>query len=388
MRFQACGLTFLATQAFIISEGVHTGSFLQPDAASRLFHQVAGKWEEEAKTALEDSKADAEQLGHMQSACIKVANAFVAAANGDRNKAIEYMDNVCYKTDDSICKEFGRRLADQVQASTDQGNMEKFCEAFWHGPLKDKAMGKSLEAPSSTNQDSSSPLKALPRYSQGASKPSEHGSSKTDGQELHEAAAKIAAEAASKKSSAHHKSKAPVAAHKHPKNVSKPDGEVAEKRIANATAAALKAAQAKLPQAKFRGENSTKENKKAQNVKPAGISKTTRKAAKKPKALVTSGSTTGTLVADADLEHAERAAELQAQKTAAATAAAARAATEDAAKASVSNGADVNKVKTDAELERVAEQAEAEAQSTAKAAATAKQAAAEEAAVYSTGVHA
>eukprot|EP00746_Dinoflagellata_sp_MGD_P163394 gnl/MRDRNA2_/MRDRNA2_91399_c0_seq1.p1 gnl/MRDRNA2_/MRDRNA2_91399_c0~~gnl/MRDRNA2_/MRDRNA2_91399_c0_seq1.p1 ORF type:complete len:396 (+),score=118.41 gnl/MRDRNA2_/MRDRNA2_91399_c0_seq1:74-1261(+) len=379
MHLQACSLSFLAVQAFIISEGAHTRSFLQPDAASRLFHQVAGKWIEEANIALKDSTADAEQLGHMKSACIKVANAFVGAANGDETKAVEYMDNVCYKTDDEICKEFGRRIADQVR-SADQSNMDSFCEAFWHGPLKDKAMGKSV-APVSASSDSSSPLKALPRYTQSATKPSEHGSSKKNSkEEIHEVAAKIAAEAVAKKSPVHQKGKAsaaPIAAKKLSKTVPNTDAE-AEKRIKNATGAALKAAQ-QAAQASFEGKNSTKVDHKAKNAKNTknaksqvtstkGIDHRKGKGAKKPKALVTSGSTTGTMVTDAALEHAEHAAEVQAQKTAAAAAAAAKAAAEDAATASANTGS----LGSDAELERVADKAEAEAQRTANAAATAK----------------
>lgn len=369
MRFQACGLSFLAVQAFIVSEGVHTGSFLQPDAASRLFHQVAGKWVEEANIALKDSTADAEQLSHMQSACVKVANAFVGAANGDESKAIEYMDNVCYKTDDEICKEFGRRIADQVRDNAGQSNMESFCEAFWHGPLKDKAMGKSIRAPVSASTDSSSPLKALPRYTQSATKPSDHGSSKKNSkQEMHEVAAKIAAEAVAKKSPVHLHNKAsaaPVAAKKSSKTVL--NNADAEARIKNATSAALKAAQAAV-----RGKNLTKVGKQAKSEKAQGKSiggtksADRRKGVKKPKALVTSGSTTGTMVTDTDLEHAEHAAEVQAQKTAAATAAAARAAAEDAATASSNTGT------SDAELESIANKAEAEVQKTAKAAASAK----------------
>jgi len=380
MRFQACGV-IVAAQAFIISKGAHTRSFLQPDAASRLFHQVAAKWEEEATIALKDSKADAEQLSHVRTACTKVANAFVAAVNGDRSKAVEYMDNVCYKSDDDICKEFGRRLADQVEASGgNEGDMASFCQAFWYGPLKNKAAGKPINSPA--DQDSSSPLKALPHYTQSASKLSGRGPSKMNSKEqIHEAATKIAADGVVRKPQTHNHSRVHTAEKKLAKTVPKKDKD-AENRAMNATAAALKAAQAAFSAKKpMKGDTKTKDLKTR-----AASTKSKKVAAKKPKALVTSGSTTGSMVTDADLENAEHAAELQAQKAATAAAAAAKAAAEDAATASAdsdlsADALSATKGNRDAELEKAAQEAEVQSQRTAKAAVTAKEAAAEEAKV-------
>jgi len=234
MRVQACGL-ILAFQAILASEAAQTTrSFLQPDAASKLFHQVSGQWVERAKAALKDSKTEAEELSKMRSSCTKVTTAFVLAAKGDRSKAVEYMDNVCNEADDDLCKEFGRRLADQVQSNANQDGLDNFCEAFWHGPLKDKANDKS---------DELSPLKAKPQRTQAAM---EHGHSRKDSKaEVHLEAEKIAAEGAKKRreSVAHpHRRSGNATTTKQGKIVPKPLDKEAEQKIKNATANALEAA--------------------------------------------------------------------------------------------------------------------------------------------------
>lgn len=267
MRTQACGL-ILAFRAILTCEAAEERIFLQPDAASRLFHQVASKWVEESKIALKDSKADAEQLSQMQVSCTKVTNAFVAAAKGDRTKAIEYMDGVCNQIDDDLCKEFGKRLADKVEQSTSQDKVDRFCEAFWYGPLKDKAMGKAM-ASTSIESNSSSPLKALPHHLQSFNKLSEHGYSKKNSKdEIHLEAERIAAEAAVKQSQVHphNVSKVHVAAKKLNKTVLKLNKD-AEQKVKSATDAALKAAQASMH------GKATKDDKKLQSSKNVAASK-------------------------------------------------------------------------------------------------------------------
>lgn len=323
MRTQACGL-ILAFQAILTSEATRTRSLLQPDAASKLFHQVAGKWVERAKNALQNSRADAEELSEMRDSCTKVTAAFVAAAKGDRSRAVEYMSNVCQDADDDLCWEFGRRLADQVQGSANQEGVEKFCEAFWQGPLKEKAMGKSIKDP--VESGPASPLKALTHHTQ-SKQPGNGYSSKDSKQEIHLEAEKIAADGVKKHSLKDSHSKLRIAqSTKQNKTVPKALNSKAEKKIVDATATALKAARS--AQAGINNTaNSVSRNSAVKN----------RKVGKKPKSLVTSGSAKGTTTTDADFERAVHATEMQALKASAAAASAAKAAAEEAATAATSN---------------------------------------------------
>jgi len=121
---------------------------MHPEAVSKLLHTVELRWEESRAQVLENKTDDATAQNEMMKSCKKVARAIIDGSEGDKDKVVDYMQDVC--TDSGVeeetqkkCMAFSsameKTMRDDARYNRDELDLSKFCQSYWTGPVTDAA---------------------------------------------------------------------------------------------------------------------------------------------------------------------------------------------------------------------------------------------------------
>lgn len=116
-------------------------SDMHPDAVGRLLSQVGKRWEEERVSALRNQTTESVALSEMTKSCEKVVKAIVDGSDGDKDRVVEYMDDVCQSSSKAAaderekCEKFSagidKFLSDDAELNRNGLKFAKFCEDYW-----------------------------------------------------------------------------------------------------------------------------------------------------------------------------------------------------------------------------------------------------------------
>merc|ERR1719453_3065741 len=86
--------------------------------------------------SLRNQTDESEALAEMTKSCTKVAKAVIDGSEGDKNRVVEYMADVCSKGEDNRgCESFAAGIEStmtyDVEVNRDNLDLNKFCLAYW-----------------------------------------------------------------------------------------------------------------------------------------------------------------------------------------------------------------------------------------------------------------
>jgi len=121
-------------------------SDMHPAQVGKLLNTVELKWEEARVSSLRNITDEKAGLEDMVKSCSKVAKAIIAGSDGDKDKVVEYMQDVCSSYNEPVdqmetrkCQLFSTgvegAMSDDAQVNRDNLELSKFCTAFWPGPV-------------------------------------------------------------------------------------------------------------------------------------------------------------------------------------------------------------------------------------------------------------
>merc|ERR1719160_1694211 len=81
-----------------------------PEVVSQLLDSVEKKWIQGRMMVLRNVSDDASSYSTMEASCVKVSSAIVTGSEGEKDKVVEYMQDVCGLSKESptssMCMEF------------------------------------------------------------------------------------------------------------------------------------------------------------------------------------------------------------------------------------------------------------------------------------------
>jgi len=146
-------------------------SVMHPAEVGKLLHQVELRWEETRLSALQNQIDEKVGVEDMVKSCSKVAMAIIEGSEGDKDKVVEYMQDVCSSTSDvdqtEKCQQFSKgiegAMSDDMEVNRNELDLSKFCQAFWSGPVTDvaqkQAQKEEEEAAAKANREAKAALK-------------------------------------------------------------------------------------------------------------------------------------------------------------------------------------------------------------------------------------
>jgi colicin import membrane protein len=118
---------------------------MHPEAVNKLLHAVELRWEESRSLVLENKTDASDAENEMLHSCKKVARAIIDGSEGDKDKVVEYMQDVCTvntaagEEDKSKCMAFSsaieKSMADDARFNRDELDLAKLCQSYWAGPV-------------------------------------------------------------------------------------------------------------------------------------------------------------------------------------------------------------------------------------------------------------
>jgi len=122
---------------------------MHPAQVGKLLNTVELKWEEARVSSLRSLTDEKVGLEDMVKSCSKVAKAIIAGSDGDKDKVVEYMQDVCSSDnappsdEEKKCHQFSSgiegTMTDDAGFNRNDLDLSKFCQAFWSGPVTDAA---------------------------------------------------------------------------------------------------------------------------------------------------------------------------------------------------------------------------------------------------------
>lgn len=133
-------------QALSVADLV-AGAHIQPDAVSHLLSEVERQWQEQALADLQNNNIATSSLDAMVESCSKVSKAIVSGSEGNKDKVVEYLQEVCNADaggqDKDMCQQyataFEAHLSDDLNANREDLNVGGFCQTFYKGPIMEAA---------------------------------------------------------------------------------------------------------------------------------------------------------------------------------------------------------------------------------------------------------
>jgi hypothetical protein len=116
---------------------------MHPAQVGALLDTVELRWEEARASSLRHLTDEKVALEDMIKSCSKVSKAIIAGSDGDRDKVVEYMQDVCTAITEQDksdkCQKFSSgiegALTDDAGFNRNELELSKFCQAFWNGPV-------------------------------------------------------------------------------------------------------------------------------------------------------------------------------------------------------------------------------------------------------------
>lgn len=112
---------------------------MRPEVVSELLSNVETKWIQGWTMVMKNVTDEATSYGEMEASCLKVSTAIVAGSEGDKDKVVEYMQDVCSsapsKDSLNMCPEFANgvtaAMSDDESFNREQLDLKPFCKKFW-----------------------------------------------------------------------------------------------------------------------------------------------------------------------------------------------------------------------------------------------------------------
>lgn len=113
-----------------------TLSDMQPEVVAKLLAQVEQRWKESRVASLRNQTDESEALAEMTKSCTKVAKAVIDGSEGDKNRVVEYMADVCEKgANQKGCQSFAAGIENimtyDVEVNRNSLDFNKLCMAYW-----------------------------------------------------------------------------------------------------------------------------------------------------------------------------------------------------------------------------------------------------------------
>jgi len=121
---------------------------MQPEVVAKLLAQVEARWTESRIASLRNQTDSTEAFGEMSKSCSKVAKAIIDGSEGDKDRVVEYMQDVCSRSSDTKkqCDSFSAGIegvmTNDEQLNRNELDLGKFCAAYWEGEVTTVAQTK------------------------------------------------------------------------------------------------------------------------------------------------------------------------------------------------------------------------------------------------------
>jgi hypothetical protein len=116
---------------------------MHPEQVGKLLQTVELKWEEARASALRNLTDENVGLEDMVKSCSKVGMAIIGGSDGDKDKVVEYMNDVCAASESDQCKPFASgiegTMTDDAGFNRNELQLAGFCQSFWSGPVTNAA---------------------------------------------------------------------------------------------------------------------------------------------------------------------------------------------------------------------------------------------------------
>lgn len=127
---------------------------MHPAQVGKLLNTVELKWEEARVSSLRNLTDEQVGLEDMVKSCTKVAKAIIAGSDGDKDKVVEYMQDVCSSDnapdETKKCQQFASgiegTMTDDAGFNRNELDLSKLCQAFWSGPVTEVAKVQAQKA--------------------------------------------------------------------------------------------------------------------------------------------------------------------------------------------------------------------------------------------------
>lgn len=127
---------------------------MQPDVVAHLLTEVEKRWEEGRVASLRQQVDESTALAEMSKSCAKVTKAIIDGSDGDKDKVVEYMHDVCSSptTDSKNCDGFAASIegfmSNDAEVNRNDLDLPKFCQGYWADAVTKAAAVevKNLEA--------------------------------------------------------------------------------------------------------------------------------------------------------------------------------------------------------------------------------------------------
>jgi len=125
-------------------------SDMRPEVVSRLLNDVEKKWIQGSMMVLRNVTDDASSYSTMEESCLKVASAIIAGSEGEKDRVVEYMQDVCGSSPggdaSSLCLEFSKGIEDAItddeSFNREQLDLKPFCKKFWERTISAQAQAE------------------------------------------------------------------------------------------------------------------------------------------------------------------------------------------------------------------------------------------------------
>jgi len=114
---------------------------MRPEVVSQLLSKVEKSWVQGHVMTLRNITDEASSYSTMETSCLKISSAIVAGSEGEKDRVVEYMKDVCgsASTEDappsSMCMEFAAgvegAMTDDESFNRDNLDLKPFCKKFW-----------------------------------------------------------------------------------------------------------------------------------------------------------------------------------------------------------------------------------------------------------------
>lgn len=110
---------------------------MQPEVVAHLLSEVEKRWEESRVASLRKQMDEGTALEEMTKSCSKVSKAIIEGSDGDKDKVVEYMHDVCSSLSDETksCDGFAASIegfmTNDAEQNRDRLDLPKFCQQYW-----------------------------------------------------------------------------------------------------------------------------------------------------------------------------------------------------------------------------------------------------------------
>lgn len=231
-------LCFAPAAAMLRGTGHQRGkvqSDMRPEVVSQLLSKVEKSWIQGQVMVLRNITDDASSYKSMEGSCLKISSAIVAGSEGEKDRVVEYMQDVCGQAGSSgMCTEFASGvegvMTDDESFNRDALDLKPFCKKFWDRTVSAAALAEKqkLDAEEAKKEEEQKKQEELEET---ARKAAEEAAAAKAKEEVKEAEEAKAYEAATKKQESQ------TTTTEEPKSSVEPAAEVPQANVTSAAAA-------------------------------------------------------------------------------------------------------------------------------------------------------